>query len=76
MENLLIYLVENLLRYGDVKKCDFKFSCEDAFVIYIEHASFILARSEIMLLKSECDNLHESMTDDERELWNKLFSLL
>lgn len=76
MENLLIYLVENLLKYGDVEKCNFKIACEDAFVIYVEHACFTFTRSEIMLLKSECENRLAYMTDEECKIWNKLFNLL
>lgn len=76
MENLLIYLVENILRYGDVEKCDFKLACEDAFMINIEHACFTLTRSEVMLLKTECDNRLAYMSDDECKVWNKLFNLL
>lgn len=76
MENLVIYLVENLLKFGDVEKCDFKLGCEDAFMISIEYANFALTRSEIMLLKSECENRLAYMLDDDCKIWNKLFSLL
>lgn len=76
MENLLIYLVKNLLKYGDVKKCNFKLACDDAFAICVEHTYFTLTRSEVMLLKSECDNRLAYMSDDECEIWNKLFNLL
>ena len=76
MENLVIYLVENLLKYGDVEKSNFKLACEDAFVIRVEHTNFVLTRSEIMLLKSECKNRLAYMSDDECEIGNKLFNLL
>lgn len=76
MENLIIYLVENLLKYGEVEMCDVKLACEDAFMICVEHACFILTRSEVMLLKSECDNRIAYMSEDECKLWNKLFNLL
>lgn len=76
MENLLIYLVENLLKYGAVEKFNFKIACEEAFIIYLEHACFALTRSDIMLIKSACEKRIAYMTDDERKIWNKLFNLL
>ena len=76
MENLLIYLMENLLKYGDVEKCNIKIAGENAFVIYIEHACFMLTRSEIMQLKSMYDERLAYMLDNECVLWNKLFNLL
>lgn len=76
MENLLIYLMENLLKYGEVEKCDFKLADEDVFFIKVENACFTLTRSEIMLLKSECENRLAYMMDDDCEIWNKLFNLL
>lgn len=76
MENLVFYLVENLLKFGEVEKCNYKLGCEDAFLIYIENANFVLTRSEIMLLKEECENRLAYMSDDECVIWNKLFNLL
>lgn len=76
MENLVIYLVENLLKFGNVEKCDFKLANEEAFMISVEYANFVLTRSEIMLLKSECENRLAYMSDDECVIWNKLFNLL
>ena len=76
MNDLLIYLVSKLLGYGDVEKCDYKIACEDAFVIYIEHWSFVFTRSEVMQLKSEFEKRIAYMTDDECKKWKKLFNLL
>lgn len=76
MENLLIYLVQNLLKYGEIEKCNFKLANEDAFAINVEGAFFVLTRSDVMLLKSECDNFLAYMSDDDCKIWNKLFNLL
>lgn len=76
MEDLLLYLMENLLKYGVVEKCDLKIKDEDAFFIMVGKACFMLTRSEIMLLKSECEKRLAYMLDDDCEIWNKLFNLL
>ena len=76
MENLLMYVVENLIKYGEIHEREEDVLGEDAWCIMVGDFPWILTRSEILLL-NECFNNHIGyLTDDEIRTWNRLFSLL
>ena len=76
MENLLMYVVENLLKYGEIYKMEDPISSEDAWGVIVGDFPWVFTRSEIMLLNEEYNKRLAYLTDKQIMRWNRLFSQL
>ena len=76
MESLLMYVVENLIKFGEIYKMEDEVCGEDAWCIIVGDFPWIFTRSEILLLKERFVERMVPLTDDEIRTWNRLFSQL
>ena len=81
MENLMFYVLEELLKCGRIVPCEEKLAGEDAWRIEVEFdGSFVhswcLLRSEIRVIRDSYELRKAYMYDDECELIERLISVL
>ena len=77
MENLLVYVMQNLIRFGEIKKADFQLAGEDCWWVFIgNNARWVFSRHELMKLRDIIHDRLAYMFDDDIALWNRLLSQL
>ena len=77
MENLLVYVMENLMRFGEIRKSEFQLGGEDCWHVFIDDAAtWTFTRHELMELRGIIHERLAYMTDDDVALWNRLLSQL
>lgn len=77
MENLLVYVIELLIRFGKIEKNDFKICGEDCWSVYLDNRyMWVFSRPELIELRGIIHNRLAYMSDEEIAVWNRLLSQL
>ena len=76
MENLLVYVMENLIRYGEIQKTEYQLGGEDCWHVFVGDGCWTFTRHELMELRGIIHNRLAYMSDGDITLWNRLLSQL